>query len=161
MTTDTTQEMEPMTTQTEQTATPGPPAATTPDPPDADIPPAGTGRDTPGPNHEAATYRRRLRDTEADRDRLAQQVQAMQKAEVERLASRLAQPSALWATTELADLLDDTGQVDPDKVANAIEQARTTLGLAVVSGTPSPANEGRIVDPYTASSWSRAFAPRH
>jgi hypothetical protein len=75
--------------------------------------------------HEAAGYRRRLRETEQDRDRLAGNLEAMQRAEVERLAAdglrALGDGGDLWrAGTELADVLDpDTGAVDPVRVDTA------------------------------------------
>jgi len=75
--------------------------------------------------HEAAGYRRRLRETEQDRDRLSGTLEAMQRAEVERLAAdglrALGDGGDLWrAGTELADVLDpDTGAVDPTRVDTA------------------------------------------
>jgi hypothetical protein len=75
--------------------------------------------------HEAAGYRRRLRETEQHRDQLAGNLQAMQRAEVERLAADglrgLGDGGDLWrAGTELGDVLDpDTGAVDPERVDTA------------------------------------------
>jgi hypothetical protein len=86
--------------------------------------------DDPKADREAAKYRRQLRDTEAERDRLATQVEGYHRAEAERLAaSRLIDASDLWASgVKLADLLaDDGSQVDPARVAQAlrsIEQVR-------------------------------------
>ncbi len=80
----------------------------------------------PTPNAEAAKYRRRLREAEADRDRLAGLVTGHQRTEVERLASSgagaaaLADGADLWAAgVELGDLLDEDGGVDAAKVAAA------------------------------------------
>ncbi|OBC12614.1 hypothetical protein A5784_32825 [Mycobacterium sp. 852013-50091_SCH5140682] len=79
---------------------------------------------------EAAKYRRRLREAEAERDQLAERVTALQRAEVERLATADGlKPAALWSSTELAGLLDDEGVVDAAKVAAAISGARDTLGI--------------------------------
>jgi len=74
------------------------------------------------PGAEAAKYRRRLRDTEAERDKLTARVQALQKREVERLVSTdLATPADLWLTgTDLGALLDDDGEVAPAKVTDAV-----------------------------------------
>ena len=49
-------------------------------------------------SREAATYRRRLRDTESERDQLREQLDRLQRAEVERLASAngLAVPADVW-----------------------------------------------------------------
>ncbi|WFR72490.1 hypothetical protein P9209_00160 [Prescottella defluvii] len=75
-------------------------------------------------NHEAAKYRRRLRETEAERDLLATQVEALQRAEILRLASPiLAVPEDIFTIGEVSttDLLDDVGKVDQEKVALAVE----------------------------------------
>lgn len=91
------------------------------------------------PNREAAKYRVRLRETEGERDALATRLQTAQRREVERIAEqhgRLARPAALWAGgTDLADLLDDEGNVDPDRVASTCDQVATDLGL---TRTPRP-----------------------
>lgn len=101
--------------------------------------------DTTGPQDdvkagkEAARYRRQLRETEAERDTLRERVEAMQRAEVERLAGHLSQPSAIWAAgVELADVLDEDGNVDPGKVTPAVTAAAESLGLARASRTPRP-----------------------
>ena len=87
---------------------------------------------------EAAKYRRRLRETEAERDALAARVEALQRAEVERVAAdTLARPEALWAAgTDLAALLTEDGAVDPEAVAQAVTDARDRLGLAPAQRTP-------------------------
>ncbi len=73
---------------------------------------------------EAARYRRSLREAETERDGLRGRVEAMQKAEVERLAANdLAAPADMWLTgTTLADLLDDNGDVDTAKVTDTIQR---------------------------------------
>jgi len=77
-----------------------------------------------GDGHEAAKYRRRLREAETERDALSGRVEAMQKREVERLAATdLAAPADMWLTgTTLADMLDDNGDVDAAKVTDAIQR---------------------------------------
>lgn len=79
--------------------------------------------DNEGAGREAAKYRRRLREAEADRDRLAERVAGFQRAEVERLASSaLAAPGDLWmAGAELGALVDDDGNVDAGKVTALVE----------------------------------------
>ncbi|BBX69014.1 hypothetical protein [Mycolicibacterium psychrotolerans] len=76
----------------------------------------------PKADREAARYRRQLRDTEAERDRLATQVESYHRAEVERLASsRLIDARDFWAGGATLDsLLNDAGQVDPVRVAQAV-----------------------------------------
>lgn len=98
-----------------------------------------------GPGREAAKYRRRLRDTEAERDRLAEQVESLQRAEVERLAaSDGLRPAALWASgVELADLLADDGTVHGSKVSAAIGASREQLGIPNPLPRNYVKNEGR------------------
>lgn len=116
------------------------------------------------PNAEAARYRTQLRDAEAERDTLRGRVETMQRAEVERLAAdaKLTVPSAVWrAGVELADLLDDEGNLDPDKASDAITTARDTLGLAVRPGTPKPdptlGGSGAEGDLGDGTSWADAL----
>ncbi len=74
-------------------------------------------------NSEAAKYRTRLRAVEAERDALAARVAAFTRAEVERhAAARLADPDDLFSLgrVEVADLFDDEGLVDVDKVEQAV-----------------------------------------
>lgn len=81
---------------------------------------------------EAARYRRRLRETEADRDALAARVETYQRAAVEQAAAEvLTVPRSIWAAgVEIADLLDDDGVVDRAKVVAAAKAAAADLGLA-------------------------------
>ncbi|MGV0699967.1 hypothetical protein ABQF47_16360, partial [Mycolicibacter sinensis] len=74
------------------------------------------------PNREAANYRRRLRDTEAERDTLAQRLESLQRNEIERLAGQHLENGAdLWhgGSIKVSDLLNDVGEVDPDLVTGA------------------------------------------
>jgi hypothetical protein len=101
--------------QDEPQATDGP-APETDEPSPADDPLAKV-------RHEAAGYRRRLRETEEERDRLTGTVQAMQRIEVERAVAEpggLARGDDLWtAGVALEELLTDEGAIDPEKVAAA------------------------------------------
>lgn len=93
--------------------------------------PKGRRRD---PAAEAGARRRQLRETEAERDRLAGLVETMQRREAERIAAdRLAAPGDLWdiAGTELDDLLDEHGAVNSDAVNVAVDALiETRPGLA-------------------------------
>lgn len=74
-------------------------------------------------NSEAAKWRVRFREAEAELDALKSRVADMQAAEVSRLATgpgALHDGADLLLTTQLADLLDDEGNVDQDRVATAI-----------------------------------------
>lgn len=92
-------------------------------------------------NKEAARYRRRLRDAEAERDALKATVESLQRAEVDRLATDAGlRPAALWANgAEVGELLADDGTVDAARVAAAIAAARETLGI------PNPPPRGNVV----------------
>lgn len=87
-----------------------------------------------GPGAEAARYRTQLRAAEAQRDALAARVDALHRASVERLAGEhLAVAGDVWSVggAELADLLDDGGDVDPTRVAALVTDlvaARPGLG---------------------------------
>lgn len=91
-------------------------------------PPAGDQPD--GPNREAARYRTERNNARAERDALAERVTALQRTEAERLAAaENVNPAALWATTELADLLTEDGDLDSGRVTAAAKGAVEQLGL--------------------------------
>jgi hypothetical protein len=120
--------------------------------------------DDPKANREAAKYRRRLRETEAERDSLAQRVERMQRAEVERIsAERLAEPDDLWTFgTALADVLTDDGDVNADAVQAAVEAlltARPRLAKAVPVPFPDLA-QGVRQTTSSPVSWSDAINPK-
>ena len=105
-----------------------------------------TEPDTEGnPSKEAAKYRRKLRDAETERDSLATQLESMQRQHVEAIAGReTLKPAAMWATTDLASLINEDGTVSAEAVAAAIRNAQETLGIQVGLYVPyegySPAN---------------------
>lgn len=108
-----------------------------------------------------ARYRRELRATETERDTLRAQVESLQRAEAERM-SGLEKGAALWATgVTVADLLDDDGQLDPERVAQAAQGAQETLG-ARPTGTPRPdlSQGGNGVPMQAGDAWANAFTPR-
>ena len=75
-------------------------------------------------NAEAAKYRRRLRETEAERDSLTTALDAYRRRDVEQAAEAagLARGGDLFdAGTQLVDLLAEDGTVDTDKVQEAAE----------------------------------------
>ena len=86
---------------------------------------AGTGNDSASDaengkaNKEAAKYRVRAREAEAQRDALAERVERFQRSELERIASaHLASPADLLTLSgnELSDYLTESGNIDPEKV---------------------------------------------
>lgn len=101
------------------------------------------------PSGREAGYRRRLRETEAERDRLAEQNTTLRRAMAEQLiTAEGVKPQAVWAVTELPELCDDDGLPDRDKVKAAVQAARETLGVQPATGLYVPA-EGRVPTPPT------------
>ncbi len=99
---------------------------------------APEGDDT-RPGAEAARYRRRLRETETERDGLVEQLDGFRRREAERVtAGALSKPSDLWLDGRtVGDLLNDDGQVDPEKVA--AEVASVLDGRPLLAATrPRP-----------------------
>lgn len=117
--------------------------------------------DEPGKRESReARYRRQLRETETERDTLAARVEALQRAEVERIAGKsIKQPAGLWAAgVALNDLLDATGAVDATKVDAAVTTARTAIGLApAVRGPVVPREGTSIHQPSGGNTWEEAF----
>jgi len=158
------------TTATEATgdaqATPAPDAtSTTTDPADAQQ--DGTDKDDLGNDRQgrdAAKYRRQLRDVQTERDQLVAQLEAMRRAEVERLADHLVKPSAIWAAgIQLADLLTEDGTIDQDKAKQAIEQAQESLGLNTAPRPPAPdPSAGRVPQEHpSGSTLADALRPKN
>lgn len=112
-----------------ETTEPAPEAAE--DPQAAETPEESEESEATSPNKEAAKYRRRLRETETERDTLRGRIEAMQRAEVERLTTDAGiKPAALWASgADLSALLTEEGTVDPAKVTEAVGTARDALGI--------------------------------
>jgi len=87
---------------------------------------------------DARIRRLQLREVEDERDTLRATVEALQRAEVERIASAtLKKPEALWAAgLELSEVIGDDGRVMPEKVTEATQAAAERLGLARRGGDP-------------------------
>lgn len=107
----------------------------TPNPADDQTPPAGTEPQGGGDNDQDQPKgrqarrdeqaRQRAAELETERDALAARVEALQTREVEAIAANtLAQPGDLLALSghQLADFLDENGEVDPGAVAAALDQ---------------------------------------
>lgn len=74
-------------------------------------------------NSEAAKWRVKLREAEAQIATLSERVSTMHASEVSRLATgpgKLHDGADLLTSTKLDDVLDDDGQVDPELVATAV-----------------------------------------
>jgi hypothetical protein len=121
------------------------------------------------PGREAARYRRQLREVETERDTLAGQLDTARRAIVEHHLGNL-KPAAFWQMhPEVADLVDDAGAVDPEKVAEAARGAYEDLGLpGVFSNTrkgavgPYVPGEGTVpAGAFGNDGWTTAFKPKN
>lgn len=112
------------------------------------------------PGKEAAKYRTRLRETETALQAAQGATQAAQRALAEHLAQlRGIKPAALWASgAELPALLDESGNIDPAKVGQAVDTAMGTLGLSrTPKADPTQGGMGAGIDP--TPKFSDAFGP--
>jgi hypothetical protein len=76
-------------------------------------------------SREAASYRRRLRDAESERDQLRAQLDQLQTTEAERLAAAagLSAPGDLWAFGATLDTLrDENNAIDADAVSGLVSE---------------------------------------
>lgn len=75
-----------------------------------------------GGNSEAAKYRTRLREVEAERDGLTARLSAAQRSVVDSaISNRIRDTDDFWARTDLASLLDDNGDVSREKITAAVD----------------------------------------
>jgi len=121
--------------------------------------------------NEARKYRHRAQAAEAERDALRGRLEHMQRSQVERLASaKLTDASDIWRDgAELADLLDENGNIDHSKVdrlASTLVDAhrhwgvhhqsqRNMFNYGMLSGATPPDNLSK-----RGSGWTSAFSPR-
>lgn len=122
--------------------TPGTPAdeldqPTTPDQPADDHQPdpddqAPADERVKAARSEAAKYRTRLREAEAARDEVTAKYTALLRGtiEAEAMLKHHTPGAALWdAGTDPTELLTDDGNLDPTKLRNACDAARTRYGI--------------------------------
>lgn len=113
------------------------------------------------PGREAAKYRTRLREAEAQREALTEQLDALRRHVIED-ASGLAKPQALWlAGVDVADLFTPEGRPDTEKLAEAVAKVSEELGLSMRPRTPKPdPSQGRYDEPPPVNRWREAFGPK-
>lgn len=114
---------------------------------------------------EAAKWRKQFRQAEERATQLQTRLEALQRAEVERIAAeRMADPADLWrAGVDLTDVLTDDGTVDQDSIGDTINRVlekhrhwrKPALAAAPVTGVGT----GRITTD-TTDSFEDAFRPR-
>lgn len=145
------------------------PVDTVPEPTEPDTPESTEA--TPEPTEaapgdkaarEAAKYRRRLREVEAERDRLAEQVEALQRAEIERLsyAEHRVKGAAIWAGGyTVSDLIGEDGRPDESKVAAAAADVAERFGIDQRGGVYVP-SEGKTPPPLRGPlTWDKLLHP--
>ena len=145
-----------------------------PEPHDTDLESTVDDETEGRPANEAARYRRRLRDTEVERDLLREQLSTMHdrltahdEREVRQMATAvLADPSDLYMLGGLHQSeppLDDDGNLDVDAVQAAIDALATgrpeltrdgaARATRVPKGPPARGQGTRLPVGYTGSSW--------
>jgi hypothetical protein len=117
------------------------------------------GDDLTALRREAASWRTKLRAAESERDALTERLIALQRAEVERIASTGAEDfrpllagDDVWRdNTELAGLLDDDGQVDAGKVRAAVVEIGAKHSHYLRTEKPDPGDpdlgKGAAIEP--------------
>jgi len=107
--------------------------------------------------NEAAKWRTRLRETEAQLAEYATKIEALERQLVEHY-SGLPKPAALWAGgITLNDLKDEQGIISRDKVVEADARVKEELGI-VGHGLPKPdPAQGRGGSTKPANSFAGAF----
>lgn len=116
-------------------------------------------------NREAAKYRRRAKDAEAERDRLTQRLTVLQRAEAERLAGqRLGTGVDLWAGgVELAALVDEDGNLSTELVDQAVTDVIAQHPHWRTQAAPPASTvtaNGKIGGGPTEPTFTDAFRPR-
>jgi hypothetical protein len=112
-------------------------------------------------NAEAAKYRRRLRDSQAQLEYVTAQLDAVQRQQVELLiAESGVKPTAVWSVTGVAELLGDDGAIDTEKVTAAVETAREKFGIPKrQKGNYVPGVGNQPSSPPKTDTWQTAFSP--
>lgn len=115
------------------------------------------------PNHEAAKYRRRLREAEKERDELRTRLNVYLARDVETVAAGfLDSPALLWADGKASagDFLDAEGAVDRAKVKASAEAILERYGRGLASRRGTAPNEGRSRMSASGPFYRDAFAPK-
>lgn len=114
-----------------------------------------------GSNSEAAKWRVKFREAEAERDQWKQRVESNLRATAETMAeddARLPKGSALWAAgIKLEDLLTDDYTIDNEKVHQAATTTAETLGISLARQMPHTSALPENTPPEDLASWSTAL----
>jgi hypothetical protein len=102
------------------------------------------------PSREAASYRRRLRETEGERDTLRERVNGYERREAEGIARSLgaAVPGDLWTLVSLDDFRNEDGVLDEELVRERVgtilnERPTWRLPAPDLGAGPRPGTEER------------------
>lgn len=114
------------------------------------------------PASREARYRREAREAQALVAELTERVTRMQRTEVERLAARLHDPGDLWTGVDLAELLNEDGQVDPERVAEAVAALSDSKPHLIKPPRRSNFGQGNRtpVDMGTGTTWGSVLRGR-
>lgn len=131
---------------------------------DADTPESAESEpdsDNKAMSAEAAKYRRQLRDAQAELERVVAQLDAVQRQQVEHLlADSGVKAAAVWTVTGVAELLNDDGAIDAEKVSAAVDTARERFGIPKRSvGNYIPGIANHPIGMPKGNDWADAFSP--
>ena len=96
---------------------------------------------------EAASYRTRLRETEAERDTLRARIDRADRADAERIAAEsMTDPADLWLTAQLDGMRGEDGELDAERVSAEVARVlrdrphwRKGHGVNFAGGARGPA----------------------
>ena len=114
-----------------------------------------SGQEKPSTNREAR-YRTERNEARAQVAELTERVTRMQRTEVERQAAGLHDPGDLWtAGVDLGELLTEDGDVDPERVAEAVAALADSKPYMLRPPRGSNFGQGRrpLVDSGSGTTW--------
>jgi hypothetical protein len=132
--------------------------------PDADDDSQQGGTDIEKARREAARYRTRLRDVEAERNTLRDRLTNQQQADIDRAcaAARLTERHVAAAGINLENMVDgESGLLDADRLAHTVEMARREFGVGrSPAANRQQATGTRMPGQSASGAFTEAFAPR-
>lgn len=118
-----------------------------------------TDEEHKGSSAREIRYRRRLREAEAERDKLAETVTNLQRTIADGLLTDiLDKPASLWLTDHKVEDYFENGQIDAEQLQADARDATKTLGLAPTRRFKGSAGGGVKTGPETRRvSWQDAL----
>jgi hypothetical protein len=131
------------------------------DPDEGTVPPPeaaqqAESRQEGAPVNREARYRTERNEARAQVAELIERIGRMQRTEVERQAAGLHDPGDLWtAGVDLAELLTEDGDVDPERVAEAVAALADSKPYMLKPPRGSNFGQGRrpLVDSGSGTTW--------